>query len=204
MCGVSTPQWNPPQPQPQPQPRPLPSPAVSPSGAPLADFLERLAAFVIDRVIITAIALVLITPVVIASLPWLSRAIEDLERANAGDDSTAGRAIGEFILFACGLNALIFGVALAVAYVYEVEAMFRSGQTVGKRIMKIRVVPLDPTSALTRGMAARRYLVGNVATVLVPFFSYVDGLWQLWDRPYRQCLHDKFAQTTVVKLWPVR
>jgi hypothetical protein len=34
----------------------------------------------------------------------------------------------------------------------------------------------------------------------VPFLSYLDGLWQLWDKPYLQCLHYKFAQTVVVKV----
>ena len=28
----------------------------------------------------------------------------------------------------------------------------------------------------------------------------VDGLWQLWDKPYLQTLHDKAAQTVVVKV----
>ena len=41
-----------------------------------------------------------------------------------------------------------------------------------------------------------------VAGGLIPFFSYVDGLWQLWDKPYLQTLHDKFAQTVVVKVAP--
>ena len=78
--------------------------------------------------------------------------------------------------------------------------MHRSGQTLGKRIMKIRVVPLDPAGSLTRGMAAKRYLVQFPAGMFVPFFSYLDGLWQLWDKPYQQSLHDKFARTVVVKV----
>ncbi len=53
---------------------------------------------------------------------------------------------------------------------------------------------------LTRGMAAKRYLVENVAGMLVPFLVYLDGLWQLWDKPYQQTLHDKFARTVVVKV----
>jgi uncharacterized RDD family membrane protein YckC len=49
-------------------------------------------------------------------------------------------------------------------------------------------------------MAAKRYLVENVGGTLVPFLFYLDGLWQLWDKPYQQTLHDKFAQTVVVKV----
>jgi hypothetical protein len=66
--------------------------------------------------------------------------------------------------------------------------------------MKIRIVPIDPSRQLTRGMAAKRYLIEYLAGSLVPFFSYVDGLWQLWDKPYQQALHDKVAQTVVVKV----
>jgi hypothetical protein len=51
-------------------------------------------------------------------------------------------------------------------------------------------------------MAAKRYLVQHVAGTFVPFFSYIDGFWQLWDKPYLQTLHDKAAQTVVVKVLP--
>ena len=79
--------------------------------------------------------------------------------------------------------------------------MFRSGQTIGKRIMKLRVQPVDPRLALTRRIALKRYAV-IMLTSLVPALGWVDGLWQLWDKPWRQCLHDKFAQTLVIKLDP--
>jgi len=49
-------------------------------------------------------------------------------------------------------------------------------------------------------MAFKRYLVQHVATFFVPGLNWIDGLWQLWDKPYRQCLHDKFAETLVIKL----
>jgi len=88
---------------------------------------------------------------------------------------------------------------LGVYYLYSVEYQGRSGQTVGKRVMKIRVVPLDPAARLDRGMLAKRFLVQYVGG-FVPLFSYLDGFWQLWDKPYQQCLHDKFAKTAVVKV----
>ena len=53
--------------------------------------------------------------------------------------------------------------------------------------------------ALSRTMLAKRFLISDVAALFVPFLNWLDGLWQLWDQPYRQCLHDKFAQTVVVK-----
>jgi uncharacterized RDD family membrane protein YckC len=96
----------------------------------------------------------------------------------------------------------LIAFTLVIYYFYYVEMLFRSGQTVGKKALKIRIVPLDPSATLTRGMAAKRYLVEFGVSVLVPFFQYLDGLWQLWDKPYQQTLHDKFAQTVVIKVFP--
>jgi hypothetical protein len=38
-----------------------------------------------------------------------------------------------------------------------------------------------------------------VVAGFVPGLQLIDGLWQLWDQPYRQCLHDKWPGTIVVK-----
>nr|BFE67397.1 hypothetical protein GCM10020092_006980 [Actinoplanes digitatis] len=103
-----------------------------------------------------------------------------------------------FLLLELGLLVLM----LVGYYVYNVEMMFRTGQTVGKKLMKIRVIPLAPGAALTRGMAAKRYLIEYICGVFVPFFPYLDGLWQLWDKPFQQTLHDKVAKTVVVKVAP--
>jgi uncharacterized RDD family membrane protein YckC len=98
------------------------------------------------------------------------------------------------------LEAGLFLLALVLYYVYDVEMMHRSGQTIGKRVMKIRVLPLDPTAALTRLTAVKRYGVQVVGGSLVPFLGLLDGLWQLGDKPYQQCLHDKAAATIVIKV----
>lgn len=118
------------------------------------------------------------------------------------DPAADPAGLGELIDFFLPLLLLEIGllvVAMALYYVYYVELMFRSGQTVGKKVMSLRVVPLDPAGTLTRAMAARRYLVQIVAGTLLPGLVYLDGLWQLWDKPYQQCLHDKAADTVVVK-----
>ena len=98
-----------------------------------------------------------------------------------------------------GLYLAILVIMLGLSYVYCVEMMFRSGQTLGKKALRLRVVPLDPRATLTRGAAAKRYSVAILAGSFIPLLPLVDGLWQLWDKPYRQCLHDKAAGTVVVK-----
>jgi uncharacterized RDD family membrane protein YckC len=162
---------------------------LAPNGARLADFGQRLGAYVIDVLIVSAAWIPIVVIATVSSIVFLD------QRAA----SDAAFALGLFGLWGFGLLVLF-----AAYYVYLVEMMFRTGQTIGKRIMNIRIVPVDPGATLTRAMAARRWLVEIPGGLLLSCvaFAYIDGLWQLWDKPYRQCLHDKFAQTAVVRVAP--
>ncbi|GIF24106.1 putative RDD family membrane protein YckC [Actinoplanes tereljensis] len=169
---------------------------TSPGGLPLADFGTRLAAYIIDVAVLSLVAVVFAVPaffVLFTSLP-------DPEQF-AYDDGPS-RMFSEFLVPILLFELVLYVAVLILYYLYVVEYMHRSGQTIGKKAMKIRVIPLDPGKRLTRGMAAKRYLIEYGCGTFVPFFSYVDGLWQLWDKPYQQALHDKVAQTVVVKVSP--
>ena len=163
-------------------------PPLSPGGQRLAEFGDRALAFIIDMLIIGAINLVILIPAYLAMFLVILDPVQ-----TAADPFTV-------IAPMLGIILAVVVLSLLVAYVYEVELMYRTGQTVGKRAMKLRIVPLDPAATLTRQMAFKRFLVQHVATMFLPGLNWVDGLWQLWDKPYRQCLHDKFAETVVIKL----
>jgi uncharacterized RDD family membrane protein YckC len=180
---------------------------LTPGGQPLAEFGERLLAYLIDYAILFAVSLVILVPIIIAQFSIMVGPMEDFERrTRAGEDLTFseiwGELFGSVIGPLLGLYAAMILLLLLIQYVYHVELMFRSGQTVGKRVMKLQVVTLDPAGSVTRAVATKRWLVESVAATFIPGFVYLDGLWQLWDQPYRQCLHDKFAATTVVKVSP--
>jgi uncharacterized RDD family membrane protein YckC len=171
-------------------------PPVSPGGQPLADFGNRLLAYLIDTAILVGVTMVVALPAfLIFFFTVVRQAIDE-----TGPDGTVSNAnVGEIVLGGLALELGLFVFILAATYVYAVELMYKSGQTVGKRVMRLRVVPLDPAARLTRGMAVKRWLVEYGAGTLLPLFNYLDGLWQLWDKPYQQCLHDKAAKTVVVK-----
>ncbi|MEJ3743079.1 RDD family protein [Actinomycetes bacterium KLBMP 9797] len=200
MTQPAPPQPTPPAPPPHWQPlvghRPPLPPPVSPAGQPLASFVDRLLAYLIDAGIAVAVLMVIAVPamvvVFVATLP------DQLEVRP--DGTVTDPDLWPFFLGIILLDLGIIAVGAVLTYVYYVEMMFRSGQTVGKKVMKIKIVPLDPAATLTRGHAVKRWLVFWVAGTVLPFFSYLDGLWQLWDKPYQQCLHDKFAETVVVKV----
>jgi uncharacterized RDD family membrane protein YckC len=176
----------------RPQPVPL-----SPDGRPLADFGTRLLAYLIDGALLTAVAMVLFAPVFI----WLfTSVLPDMtpQETFAPETPDFGGVFVKFLLAELGLVLFL----LVAYYVYYVEMMFRTGQTLGKKLIKVRVIPIAPGATLTRSMAAKRYLIEFVGGMVVPFFTYVDGLWQLWDKPYQQTLHDKVAGTVVIKVAP--
>lgn len=188
---------------PQQQPygwRPPPVP-VAPDGRPLADFGTRLLAYLIDSAILVGISMVIAVPTVMVLGFSLMPDLPDAQQTY-GTGTTVRFDFLEFLLPILLIELGLLVLMLAGYYVYYVEMMFRTGQTVGKRLMKIQVVPIEPGATLTRGMAAMRYSIQFIAGILVPFFSYADGLWQLWDKPYQQTLHDKGAKTVVVKVAP--
>ena len=172
---------------------PPPPPALSPGGHRLAEFTDRLVARLIDGLILGVISVAIILP------GYLAVFFTIVDPTTFEPDGTVDEPFG-LIVALLALTGAVILVGLLLAYLYEVEAMFRTGQTIGKRVMKIQVIPVDPARTLTRGLAAKRFLVQHVAAAVVPGLNWIDGLWQLWDKPYRQCLHDKFATTLVIKL----
>ncbi|MFE0631001.1 RDD family protein [Streptomyces sp. NPDC058864] len=101
------------------------------------------------------------------------------------------------------LASLLLSAAL---FAYEALMLRASGQTVGKKVMKIRVarlsdggVPVDAAWARA-GVYAGLGVVSNVIPCLGAIPSLLNALWHLWDKPYRQCWHDKAAKTVVVQV----
>ncbi|QOC90020.1 RDD family protein [Micromonospora craniellae] len=176
-------------------------PVLGPGGQPLAVFGDRLVAYLIDVAIATAVVMVLFVPAFLLVWFQMMRTITRTNPDGTLVEPDAGTVFTDFVLPMLLLQAGLFVVMFGLYWVYHVEYLIRQGgQTVGKRVMKLRVVTLDPTRVLDRRVAGRRYLVQFVGGSLVPGGSYIDGLWQLWDKPWQQCLHDKFAGTVVVKV----
>jgi uncharacterized RDD family membrane protein YckC len=166
-----------------------PPPALAPTGQPLAEFVDRVMATVMDGLILSAVLLVVSVStfgVVFAVVAPGDGGAEEFDQAFA-------------LAFFAGWLVFVI-LMIGGSYIYYVQMMYGSGQTVGKRVMKIQVIPVRPGEQLTRAMAARRWLAYFVPGMIIPFWSWLEGLWQLWDKPYRQCLHDKFAETVVIKL----
>jgi uncharacterized RDD family membrane protein YckC len=151
---------------------------------PLAHRGKRLLARVIDAVVMGALAAALIVPLLL---------LVTSQDPN-GQTAWVGVGVGGSLLILFGGWVLYEGLQLA-----------RWGRTLGKRWMRLRVVSADPPGApLSRGRALGRaavYPPGFIIVNLLPLVSLVglvNVLWQFWDTPYHQCLHDKIAGTIVI------
>ncbi|PZF81954.1 RDD family protein, partial [Micromonospora deserti] len=212
------PEWGPGQPQgrvpgyPTAQPPGWPAgawpgrpPEPRPHGLPLAGFGARLVARLIDFGIVFVL-----NAVVNGWFVW--RLVEEvtpywrevLRRAVAGDTSTEG--LPQPSEQAGGLQIVILLIASALWLAYEVPPMASGGQTFGKRVVGIKVVPLAADEPLGFGRALRRWNTLGLPTLLWYccglglLLQLIDALSPLFDQPLRQALHDKRAQTVVVQL----
>jgi len=137
---------------------------------PLAESGKRVLARVIDLVIV-----------------FIPAALIDLGSGGTNDFGSSRSAIGS--------------VAFAViGFFYEWLMTQSTGQTVGKKAMKLRAAMLDNGSVPSSSASAVRALV-----LWLPAFCCtcvwfgIIGITVLFDKPYKQGLHEKAAKTVVVQ-----
>jgi uncharacterized RDD family membrane protein YckC len=104
-------------------------------------------------------------------------------------------SIGFAISQALGVIVLILGLVVVWLGYWTYLEGGAKGQTIGKRMVGIRVVS-ETGGPAGYGKAFARNLVARVIGV-VPIVGLVDVLWPLWDSR-KQCLHDKAGSTLVV------
>src|SRR5262249_23142963 len=162
-----------------------------PGGAPLAEFGDRLLAYLLDSLVLMAILFIPMILIMVAVLVPYVQAIDLMSRGGTPD-------VAPFLLFFFGLFVGIFGLQLVVTYLYQVSYQLRRGQTVGKRVMKLKIVDASTGQPMDLSAARKRWGIHFLLSLAGPG-AYLDGLWQLWDTQ-KQTLHDKAARTVVVKV----
>ncbi|MEV6959674.1 RDD family protein [Streptomyces sp. NPDC051207] len=150
---------------------------------------KRLAARLLDTVVLGAVTAV-------AAVPLGARAVDHVDRK-----IEAARLSGETVTvwLLDGTTSVHLGIVLAVlllaGVVLEVLPTAKWGRTLGKRLLGLEVRDIEGHDAPGFGAALRRWLVYSVPGLLV--VGVVGVLWCLFDKPWRQCWHDKAAHTFV-------
>ncbi len=94
-----------------------------------------------------------------------------------------------------GYLAIVLGALLLFGLLYEVLPTLRWGCTLGKKMFGLKVLTMEQQERPGFGSAFVRWLTyGGLAVLVV---GVVNVLWCVFDRPWRQCWHDKIAGTFV-------
>ena len=107
---------------------------------------------------------------------------------NSQEAATAGAGVGLLLILLFGAAALAFALYNQIFLVVK-----NNGQTIGKKMMKIRIVKEDGTS-FGYGDAVLRNIVGYWISSLVCGLGFI---WALFDAR-KQGWHDKIFKTLVV------
>jgi uncharacterized RDD family membrane protein YckC len=92
-------------------------------------------------------------------------------------------------------------VTVVVGFLYTVPQDAIWNRTLGKRMLGIRIRPKDVDGRLGWPRATVRWLVWiGLSLPLGGVLLLVDILFPLWDKPWRQAIHDKAAGTVVARL----
>jgi uncharacterized RDD family membrane protein YckC len=146
---------------------------LEPPEAQYASWIRRLVAIVIDGLVVG-----LLGSIVFVGLISLDGGFS--ENADTGVLTVLGVLLG-FLLIPAGYEALLVA---------------RDGQTLGKKVLRIRVVS-DTGGRVVFANALARWFVRTLLVWLFWIPYVIDCLWPLWDRR-NQSLHDKAARTIVV------
>lgn len=95
------------------------------------------------------------------------------------------------------LSSIVIALIGFIAWCWlTITFVRRNGQSIAKKMLHIKVVRSDG-SLVSLGRIFWLRNVANAAFSLVPFYGFVDMLFIFGEQ--RQCLHDKIADTIVVK-----
>ncbi|MFI7006784.1 RDD family protein [Streptomyces sp. NPDC050145] len=143
---------------------------------PLADSGKRVLARIIDLILVGVVA---------ALLAW---AFGIAEYETDPDKIEYGKQFGSSLL-------------AAVLYIgYDTILTSRTGQTLGKKLMKLRVANLSDgaTPGVQTNLARAAVLWLPSVFCCACLWLIISGGWSFFDKPYKQGLHDKAAKTVVV------
>ncbi len=181
-----------------------PGVATTPDGAVLSGWWRRVAASLIDGVVLFVIN-------VVVGFRWFANILDAYGDyfEEVSDASAAGRPAPSSMDLQgdiAGDMLVLTLLGIVVGFFYYVGFLMWKQATIGKLLVGVRVRQRDVPGPMPLGVVLKRWLaqsgVGALSVVpilgcLAGLYVLLDSLWPLWDDK-KQALHDKFAGTNVV------
>jgi uncharacterized RDD family membrane protein YckC len=150
---------------------------------------RRIVARLIDTVVLGALVAGVTVPLGVKTVDHIKDEIEAAKLS--GETVTVWLLDGT----TAGYLGIVLGALLLGGVLYEVLPLAKWGQTFGKRICRLEVLDIESHDLPTVGAALRRWLLFSVLGILA--VGLLNVVWCLFDKPWRQCWHDKAAHTFV-------
>lgn len=172
----------------------------------LAPILRRAGARLLDNALVAVFGFAVVLPVTFGAI---------------GFDDGGSKTKTEGGIWNWPILFTLFAVLAVLPFIYEAIQLSLWGQTLGKRVLGLRVVQANPAGdplPLTQGIW--RAAINNLGYQLGFFFfltlsvmvwdyaayglllvsigMLMAYLWAIWDQPLRQAVHDRFAGTIVI------
>ena len=205
--GQQWPGQQPGQPQQQWQQTPPYAGPVTPDGVPLAGYWQRVGASILDSLLAGVISGILGGWLIWKAMaPWWNDLMDAAQRDDTSAMENLSRNLSDQLN--SGYFLAYLGLTLAVHLIYHVFFLTRSGATPGKRAVGISVRRVGAPGPLTLVAALRRQAISvftNILGVIPGLFGFIGSLISLADVLFplrdakRQALHDKMADTVVVR-----
>lgn len=160
---------------------PRPGEPAAPDDVPLASRFKRLVAVIVNALLTWGVPAVLVASA--------SPALFDPLATEAEQEAAVGEVESLLVLFWICAVLIVQGVLLA-----------SRGQTIGKILLRVRIVRVDGSRASGARLIGLRVLVPGALGVVVPFFGLIDPLFIV--RSDRRTVHDLIADTKVVVARP--
>jgi uncharacterized RDD family membrane protein YckC len=154
---------------------------------PIAGFGSRAGALIIDGLL----SLIGLIPIIIGAVLLVVAApdIDEFGSSISGTGNGGLAAIGGLLIF--------LGVVLVIAIQVwnRIFKMGRTGQSVGKKVMGIKLIHEQTGQPIGALQALLRELLSGIINQVF----YLSYLWMLWD-DNKQTLHDKIIHSTVIEV----
>jgi uncharacterized RDD family membrane protein YckC len=167
--------------------------ASLPDGATLASYPQRALAYLLDGIVLGMVLVPLVT--------WLQWPLyQDLLAAIDANGGQLTQAMLDTLVQKAQQNSLWVTIAtLVITAAYTVPQVALYGRTLGKRVVGLRIRPVEGAAVVTWRQSVLRWMIQGAGWLICSLLLVIDLLWPLWDRPLRQAIHDKAARTIVVR-----
>jgi uncharacterized RDD family membrane protein YckC len=183
---------------------------TTPDGVPLAGWWHRVAAFLLDSIVLSIASSIVTLPLQLGAEHRMQDVLDRYQQQLAGSGATTdfGTFLGDYLDALGPILRWSLVVSFLLWLVYSEIFLRTKGATPGMMVLGIGVRLRATPGQLRWSTIFVRVLVqqgvGLLALLSIPlylalsWFPILDGLWPLWNKR-RQAIHDIAAQTNVVR-----